>query len=113
MNEKDQQGCKRCGHCCYYMVYKDNIPKLKKCKHLVRFSTGKTLCRMYKRAIQERTKHGHCIDKYELGEETKMIFCTWRKDGQWNYKGCPFNVEGLPYFEDYIKSIGLCVPWEK
>jgi len=42
-----------------------------------------------------------------------MIFCCWRKDGQWNYKGCPFNIKGLPSFEMYIESIGLKVPWKK
>lgn len=108
-----QSGCKLCGRCCWYTIYNNTIPKLKRCKHLKRFKSGRTVCRQYHKALLERTKHGHRIDTYTIGEEKKHIFCTWREDGQWNYEDCPFNVKGLPLFEDYIESIGLKVPWRK
>ena len=113
VSKDTQSGCERCGRCCFYTIYKNNKPILKKCKHMRTFQSGRTVCRVYKHAINERTKHGHRIDTYLMGEEKHHIFCTWRKDGQWNYDGCPFNTKKTPQFEDYIENIGLKVPWRK
>jgi hypothetical protein len=70
--------CQRSGCCCHY--YDDN-KKLKKCKYLVKLSSGKTLCRIYK------TRIGTVIDIIN-GVKIK---CGYRTDIPLNYPNCLYN----------------------
>jgi len=55
--------------------------KIKKCKHLIKTKTGKTLCRVYNKRL------GIIIDKDANG----MIGCVYRDNSKYDYKDCPYN----------------------
>lgn len=85
MRSQNLSGCLRCGKCCHYLL----DGKLKKCKHLVRFRNGKTLCRVYNSRV------GMTIDTDSKG---RRIVCILRSESPVDYPGCPFNM-GKPYFK--------------
>ena len=66
--------CLRCGACCFLVV--DGVRSVP-CKHLVRLSSGKTLCRVYNQRIG-----------LDLGCNN---FCSFRVDLHENFPDCPFN----------------------
>ena len=66
--------CNFCSKCCHYI--KDG--KLKTCKHLVKLSNTKKLCRIYGNRI------GTMIDE--------DVMCKLRKDSQFDYANCPLNT---------------------
>jgi hypothetical protein len=55
---------------------------------LVTLKNGKTLCRIYKNRL------GYVLAKVDGG----VILCNERKNSEWNYEGCEYNVEGKPLF---------------
>lgn len=73
--------CLRCGACCHY----EFDGKIKKCKHLVKISRNKTLCRIWNkpdrawRVIAESKKTG------------VKILCGERIKQKKHYPNCPFN----------------------
>lgn len=71
--------CLRCGQCCHFEV----DGKLIKCPHLIKLSSGKTLCRIY----NDKKRIGKCI--YKKGKT--MFLCTERTMNKANYPGCPYN----------------------
>jgi len=83
--------CVNCGKCCYYI--KDGV--LKKCKHLVKLSNGKTLCRVYK------TRLGREIDK--------GVYCTMYERLEYEFEGCPLNTGKKPIVLDK-DLVGLRIP---
>ena len=58
--------------------------KIRKCKHLVRLKSGKTLCRVYKKHL------GKLLFKDKKG--IKYV-CIMRKNNTHDYEGCPYNTE--------------------
>ena len=79
--------CLRCGRCCILVVGngKSNI----KCPHLVRLSSGKTLCRVYHDKLKVLLPHhNHCI---------------MRVDDHHNYPGCPFNRPEYEYWDNELE----------
>lgn len=66
--------CNRCGKCCHVLV----DGKLIKCKHLVKLSNGKTLCRHYNNRLGQRI-----AGKYVCGPRETSCF---------DYPECPFNT---------------------
>jgi len=104
-HDTNNLGCIRCGKCCEYIMYKTNgEPYLKRCKHLVRLKTGKTICRMYYKRKLLRTGHGIKVDEFMIGDERKDVFCLWRINGHFDYEGCPFNTD-KPLFEEYCAQV--------
>lgn len=77
--------CRLCGKCCFYI----KEGRLKKCKHLVKLKSGKTLCRIY----TNRNRVGIPLDD--------GIVCTERKDSFFDYEGCPYNT-GKQIFEEVV-----------
>jgi len=73
--------CLRCGRCCYYVL----DGKTKKCKHLVRLSNKKTLCRIYKQRLISKWEPLK-IDK----GITKIQYCIAREKDKRIFKGCPY-----------------------
>ena len=99
--------CERCGRCCWYIIKdKEGNKRLKKCKHLLRnFKLGTTRCREYNKRKLLRFQNGIVIDTYkDKNDEKQHVWCVWRSNSKFNYKGCPFNVEGRMFFEDYCEK---------
>lgn len=100
----NEQVCKRCGSCCWY-VYPPT-GQLKKCRYLVLLTNHRSLCRMY----TQRTRRVVMIDKYSKDGILRPIQCLQRKDSKYNYRipgggDCPFNVPHKPYFDSYLKHL--------
>lgn len=74
--------CGRCGQCCHYVLG----GRVRRCKHLVKLKTGKTLCRIYKRRM------GKIIDTFD----GKSVVCIARSDSPYDFKDCPYNTGGKP-----------------
>jgi len=70
--------CKRCGTCCHY----EYNGRIKPCKHLIKLSSGKYLCRIYNKRL------GTVIDKLPNGD---YVVCKNRLDKKQHYKDCPYN----------------------
>ena len=77
----DEPVCKRCGKCCFY---KKEDGKRQRCKYLITLPSGNCVCRVYP------TRLGKVVG-YVDG---KAIVCMERKKHNFNYKGCPYNIEG-------------------
>lgn len=76
--------------------------KLKKCKHLVKLRSGKTLCRKWNERNTKIRKGVYLvIDMVKInGKGTKKpIVCLPHSHYKHNYKGCPFNREEWEYAE--------------
>lgn len=58
--------------------------RITKCKHLVKLKSGKTLCRVYK------THLGRVLHDNKDGT---VQVCKLRKDGNYDYEGCPYNTD--------------------
>ena len=86
--------CERCGNCCHYP---GKNGKMRKCKHLVRLSSGRTLCRNYRNRLYS-----------EMGtdEDGNTYFCSMREDVKFNFLGCPYNVVGWPTWGESIPVNG-------
>lgn len=65
--------CTRCGQCCHINGTR--------CRFLVKTSSGKTLCRIY------RSRVGTIIGK----TNGLNVICVNRKDLKLNFNGCPYN----------------------
>jgi hypothetical protein len=69
--------CLRCGECCYFEIE----GKRHKCKYLVKFPNGKTICKIYK------TRLGTIIYK----DSKYSVTCGLREEQENFIQGCPYN----------------------
>ena len=65
--------CAFCGKCCYLVVNK----RLKRCRHMVKLTHDRSLCRIYNHRLGKGIGHGHT--------------CISRMEDDWDYPDCPFN----------------------
>lgn len=66
--------CKRCGKCCFFL--KEGI--LTPCFFLINAGHKVTACRIYPNRMNHKIN--------------KKIFCTARKNSQYDFAGCPYNT---------------------
>ena len=82
----DKPICSRCGLCCCYEL--DCV--LKQCRYLVKLSSGRSLCRVYRNRLNK------VLDIHDNGDEVR---CMMREDDPYDYPGCPYNTN-KPMFGD-------------
>lgn len=92
-----QKVCQRCGKCCHMKLFKKNGEfEIKSCKHLVKLSIKKTICRIYKKRLNQ-----HLVTD-ELGVKYK---CILRANSKFDYEKCPLNTN-KPIFKPELKIKG-------
>lgn len=67
--------CRLCGRCCFLEI--DGKPSKIRCKHLVKISKDKSICRIYHTRLGQNIGHGNR--------------CIMREISKFEYPGCPFN----------------------
>ena len=76
--------------------------------------SGRTVCRIYKKAMQARDKPlGHILATYIRDGEKMAVRCKFRSQRQFNYDDCPFNDDKVETYETYLKRIGVKIPWKR
>lgn len=83
-----EANCMRCSCCCMMII--DNKQSDIPCKYLVKLSSGRSVCRIYKSRIGKK-----------LGYDN---VCVYRKDMHYNFKhpvfgDCPYNQDSWKYIE--------------
>ena len=69
--------CIRCGLCCHKII-QDKIILSIRCKYLIKLSSGKFVCRVYRNRLDTDTGHN--------------TRCILRKDSYYDLPGCPLNT---------------------
>lgn len=81
--------CKRCGKCC--KIFIDGKPSDLDCMYLIRFKSGRTLCRIYNERLGKKLQHNNV--------------CIMREQSRFDYEGCPYNNGKRAKWEEIKKQV--------
>jgi hypothetical protein len=86
--KQEEERCKLCGKCCYYISLDKQLTK---CKHLVWLrGTGKYICRIYnRRNTKLRSGKSYLIET----KGSRTCACVLRKNSKYDFPDCPLNTD--------------------